>query len=191
MKQEKNRTVYSKPRKIITTTTRNKSKTIITIIIIIIISYWEDDGEYVWGVGRRAEWKAWKELSVGTGIEPQRNPTGFGVAISNVPTHRSSREFSEFDDDDDDDDDNFAMGTTRSQTTNYLCTKTIANRKMENPKDKTLESWKGCYAGDFFNIRWKCVECPVPRQSLWHRVHVILRSESGCFYFYNGLVSKK
>ena len=80
---------------------------------------------------------------MGTGIEPQRNPTGFGVAISNVPTHRSSREFSEFDDDDDDDDDddNFAMGTTRYQTANYLYTKTIPNnRKMENPKDKTLES---------------------------------------------------
>jgi len=63
---------------------------------------------YVWGIGRSAEWKAWwKDLSVGTGIEPQRNPTGLGVAISNVPTHTSSLQFSELEDDDDDD--NFAI----------------------------------------------------------------------------------
>jgi len=51
---------------------------------------------------------------VGTGIEPQRKPTGLGVAISNVPTHTSSLEleFSEFEDDEefkDDDDEKFAM----------------------------------------------------------------------------------
>lgn len=47
---------------------------------------------------------------MGTGIEPQRNPTGLGVAISSVPTHTSSLEFSEFDEDDDGNDDNsFAM----------------------------------------------------------------------------------
>lgn len=63
----------------------------------------EREREYVCGVGRRGEWKAWKDLSVGTGIEPQRNPTGLGVAISNVPTQRSSREFS-------DGEDNLAMG---------------------------------------------------------------------------------
>lgn len=51
---------------------------------------------------------------MGTGIEPHRKPTGFGVAISNVPTQRSSPpEFSEFDDDDDD----FAIGTYSDQTT--------------------------------------------------------------------------
>ena len=38
------------------------------------------------------ELKEWKALSVGTGIEPQRNPTGFGLAISNFPTHWSSRD---------------------------------------------------------------------------------------------------
>lgn len=40
----------------------------------------------------RAELTAWKALSVGTGIEPQRNPTGLGLTISNLPTHCGSRE---------------------------------------------------------------------------------------------------
>lgn len=40
----------------------------------------------------RAESKEWKALSVGTGIEPHRKPTGFGLSISNFPTHRSSRD---------------------------------------------------------------------------------------------------
>ena len=62
------------------------------------------ESAYVWR-GRRAELKAWKDLSVGTGIEPQRKPTGLGVTISKVPTHWSSRELSELDDDD-----SFAMG---------------------------------------------------------------------------------
>ena len=44
------------------------------------------ESAYVWR-GRRAELKAWKDLSVGTGIEPQRKPTGLGVTISKVPTH--------------------------------------------------------------------------------------------------------
>jgi hypothetical protein len=71
----------------------------------------ERERGYVCGVGRRAEWKEWKDLSVGTGIEPQRKPTGLGVAISNVPTQRRSPELSEFDDDDDD----FAIGTYLKQ----------------------------------------------------------------------------
>lgn len=43
----------------------------------------------------RAELTAWKALSVGTGIEPQRKPTGLGLTTSNLPTHCSSREPSE------------------------------------------------------------------------------------------------
>lgn len=83
---------------------------------IITIKHWNLNKttkwkEYVCGVGRSAEWKEWKDLSVGTGIEPQRNPTGLGVAISKVPTQRSSPEFSEFDDEEDD----FAIGTYRKQ----------------------------------------------------------------------------
>lgn len=35
----------------------------------------------------RAESKEWKALSVGTGMEPQRKPTGFGLSISNLPMH--------------------------------------------------------------------------------------------------------
>lgn len=42
---------------------------------------------YVWQEGTRAELKAWKDLSVGTGIEPHRKPTGLGLTISSLPTH--------------------------------------------------------------------------------------------------------
>ena len=53
----------------------------------------EREREYVWwSEGTSAEeLKAWKELSVGTGIEPQRKPTGFelefGRTTSSFPTH--------------------------------------------------------------------------------------------------------
>lgn len=48
---------------------------------------------YVSEEGTRAELKELKDLSVGTWIEPQRNPSGLGLAISNFPTHCISREF--------------------------------------------------------------------------------------------------
>lgn len=62
---------------------------------------------------------------MGTGIEPQRNPTGLGVAISNVPTQRRSPEVSELEDDDDDD---FAIGIR------YLWSETKGTSK-ENPQE--------------------------------------------------------
>lgn len=59
----------------------------------------EREKNYFWVEGTRAELKAWKAVSVGTGIEPQRKPTGFGRTISNLPTHWSSRPPSELGDD--------------------------------------------------------------------------------------------
>ncbi|KAG6648629.1 hypothetical protein CIPAW_07G160000 [Carya illinoinensis] len=48
----------------------------------------EREGEsYDWREGtREEELKEWKELSVGTGVEPQRKPTGLGLTTSSLPT---------------------------------------------------------------------------------------------------------